>query len=91
MAGGITEHVKSVCRIGQGAQCCRYLLMGQNGFECGKQDEVMRRTIDARVIGFTAKSDNCEGKQAHHLNENQLVEQTIDSLSDDMDLSNRYD
>jgi hypothetical protein len=32
----LSEHVKNVCKIGQGAACCRYLMAGPGGFECAK-------------------------------------------------------
>lgn len=56
------EHVRSVCRLGQGADCCRYLVMG-DGFQCVKLVPSAQATIDQRVAAgaFTAQGDNCEG------------------------------
>ncbi len=53
-----------VCKIGQGADCCRYLLHDpDNGFECGNQPSRLRDTIDDRAIAgsMTAVSINCAG------------------------------
>jgi hypothetical protein len=55
------DHVRNVCRIGQGAACCAFLTMG-NGFECAKGTSV-EPTIRARLFAGTigAKGDNCDG------------------------------
>ena len=53
------SYVRDTCKIGQGADCCKYLLAGSNGFECGKLTE-LRATIDART-DMNAKADNCDG------------------------------
>jgi len=63
----IAPHVINVCKIGQGNDCCRYLVAGPKGFECAKITP-MKATIDARVHSFTAKADNCEGKEMDVLN-----------------------
>ena len=57
--------VKTVCKIGQLEKCCRYLLMGTKGFECGKINPAMRKVLDddARRASFTSQGDNCEGKE----------------------------
>lgn len=57
----LDEHVKNVCKIGQGAECCKYLLLGSGGFECGKL--TAKETID-KLWNSTknAQGDNCEGK-----------------------------
>lgn len=56
------NHIKNVCKIGQGQDCCRYLLCGANGFECGKLGS-LKQIIDNKVFRnqMTAQSDNCEG------------------------------
>lgn len=58
-----TDYLKQVCKIGQGAECCRYVVAGQSGIACAKLSE-MKATIDDRVAKnlFTAIADNCEGK-----------------------------
>jgi hypothetical protein len=28
------DEAKEICKIGQGAQCCAFLVCGGNGFEC---------------------------------------------------------
>jgi hypothetical protein len=69
------DYVKGVCKIGEGAACCRYLLMGTQGFECGKHQtwqvkslagdgaENVKALMDARVAAGTmvAQGDNCDG------------------------------
>jgi len=64
----LNEHVKQVCKIGQGHQCCRYLVMGARGFECAKHTE-LAVLLDTRVMAetITARGDNCEGKTREEL------------------------
>ena len=57
------EHVKDVCKIGQGHKCCRYLACGAKGFECLKHTS-MRQLLDARGNSMTARADNCKGVYA---------------------------
>lgn len=59
------KHAKEVCKIGQGAECCRYLAMGSKGWSCEKFGS-LSRMLDARVREGTmrAKGDNCEGRLA---------------------------
>lgn len=65
----LSEHVKNVCKIGQGHDCCRYLVMGAQGFECTKGTS-LQVVLDARVYNntITAQGDNCEGKTVEELN-----------------------
>lgn len=57
----LSKHIKDVCKIGQGSECCKYLLMGSKGFECGKitSKELIDRVWNSSK---TAQGDNCEGK-----------------------------
>jgi len=57
------EYVKQTCKIGQGKSCCRYLVMGANGFECGKLERTLRDALNKRVASNTivAQGDNCDG------------------------------
>jgi hypothetical protein len=58
------EHLNQVCKIGQGATCCRYLTMAPHlGWSCEKHG-VHKRTLDQRVALGTmiARGDNCEGR-----------------------------
>jgi hypothetical protein len=59
------EHAKTVCKIGQGGNCCRYLAMAPDGWSCEKHSE-LRRYLDYRAETKTmyARSDNCEGKDS---------------------------
>jgi predicted AAA+ superfamily ATPase len=56
------ERLQNICRIGQGHACCRYLLAGSKGFECGKHS-VFKSLLDKRVANeeMVARGDNCEG------------------------------
>jgi len=65
----MNEHVKTVCKIGQGHDCCRYLVMGMQGFECAKHS-AMASHLDMRVAqeSITARGNNCEGKDTSELN-----------------------
>jgi hypothetical protein len=58
----LDEHVKNVCKIGQGAECCKYLLLGSGGFECAKISEWKEVVDKAWNSTKTAQGDNCEGK-----------------------------
>ena len=57
------EHVRIICKIGQGIESCRYLLMAQYGWKCAKR-MTGRTLIDKRVAEgrFHALGDNCEGR-----------------------------
>ena len=56
------------CKIGQGADCCRYLVVGANGFECMKTTISGKAFMDKQVDRMTAKGNNCEGKTNEYLN-----------------------
>lgn len=49
----------SVCGLGKGKNCCKYLAAGINGFECLKLDPKLKEYIDGRNLN--AKGDNCPG------------------------------
>lgn len=56
------EYVKATCKPGT-AECCRYLIMGPDGWDCVKHTRDVARYIDGRVERgeFRATGDNCEG------------------------------
>ncbi len=60
-----TDHAKTVCRIGAGAACCRYLTCGAQGLECEKHSD-LRVVLDARVAAnqMVSHGDNCDGIKA---------------------------
>jgi hypothetical protein len=66
----MNEHIQNVCKIGQGSDCCRYLMIGPNGFECAKLTS-LKAHLDHRVELKTivAQGDNCEGKTIEQLND----------------------
>lgn len=59
------EYVKTVCAIGQGELCCRYLTMSPQGWSCEKHGS-LQRTLDIRAENKTmvARGDNCDGLSA---------------------------
>lgn len=66
----LSRHVKTICLIGQGAATCKYLLIGENGFECAKH-EGYAPSIDrqwAHDSTKVAQGDNCDGKPQEELN-----------------------
>ena len=65
----MNNHLREVCRIGQGASCCRYLMMGAQGWECAKGGS-LQVTLDERVAAssMTARGDNCAGQSFSFLN-----------------------
>lgn len=58
-----TNHVEEFCRPGQGAHCCRYLVMDRSGWLCVKHHQDARSVIEYRVASgtMTAIGDNCAG------------------------------
>ena len=56
------ENLNKICKIGQQAKCCRYIVAGEDGITCAKHTS-FKYQIDARVAAgsFTAQADNCEG------------------------------
>ena len=63
----MNEHIENICKIGQGGECCRYLICGAGGFECAKHTE-LKDVIDQRVSNniMTAQGNNCEGYPGKH-------------------------
>ena len=59
----MNNQIKTVCKIGQGADCCKYLVMSPNGFECSKFKPEDKAVIDkAWESGHhVAQGDNCGG------------------------------
>ena len=57
------EQIDDVCKMGQGAECCRYLYADGDGMHCGKVVPAMQAMIDQRVAAGLMRSvgDNCEG------------------------------
>lgn len=68
----MNDYVKNTCKIGQGKDCCRFLVMGGDGFECAKLGSLAKMLI-ARGNRMAAQADNCEGKE---------IDQSIKDLND---------
>lgn len=56
------EYAKTVCKIGMGHECCRYLTIGPAGWSCEKLS-ILAPHLDRRVAAkeMTARGDNCPG------------------------------
>lgn len=54
------EKAKTICKLGKGSECCKFLVCGPGGFECAKLTS-MRKHIEDRT-NMNAKGDNCEGE-----------------------------
>jgi 5-methylcytosine-specific restriction endonuclease McrA len=58
----MNKNVTDVCKIGQGAACCKYLLAGAEGFECAKVEPGWKNVVDkAWNETKSAQGDNCDG------------------------------
>jgi hypothetical protein len=57
------DHVKTVCKIGQGEACCRYLTISSSGWSCEKLTSIGRH-LDEMVVNkdIIARGDNCQGR-----------------------------
>lgn len=54
------DEVRDVCKIGQGADACRYIIVTGNGFMCARESG-MRDLLDMRVAEgtYAAEAVNC--------------------------------
>ncbi len=54
---------RNICKLGQGKDCCRYLIAGGVGFQCAKLETEAKKILDERVAAgqMSAQSDNCKG------------------------------
>ncbi len=61
------EHLLNVCKLGQRAETCSYLVLGVDGMECAKGSATSGLTTEIflkREQGsMTAMGDNCEGRE----------------------------
>lgn len=66
----MNTHVQDVCRIGQGALCCKYLMCDEGGFFCGKSSGEWRKIVDNNweKHQHVAQGDNCGGREQKELN-----------------------
>ena len=55
------KHLDEVCLLGGREKTCRYLTMGQDGFQCVKKEPSLKATLDERGDSMTAQGDNCDG------------------------------
>jgi hypothetical protein len=58
------KHVNNVCKMGQGASCCKYLVMAPGkGWECMRTDPANKKVIDDNwaKTPHVAQGDNCNG------------------------------
>lgn len=58
----IPEHVRPLCKMGEGAECCAFLTFGGGGFCCAKGSSFEFLIWQRQAQGtMTAKGDNCDG------------------------------
>lgn len=56
------DYIRNTCKIGQGTECCKYLVCGAKGFECMRDDPENKKVIDnAWNNSKIAQGDNCKG------------------------------
>ena len=54
--------INNICKIGQGAACCKYLLLDSAGFHCAKEVVGLKALVDKNWNETkTAQGDNCDG------------------------------
>lgn len=47
-------YVLAVCKMGQGASCCRYLMFSPDeGFQCAKMHSALTQTAEEKIEGKT--------------------------------------
>lgn len=53
----LTVDEAHLCGIGQRARCCAYLVVGAQGFQCGRDEPGFKAMVDRRVLldTFSAK------------------------------------
>ena len=56
------DHLKSVCRFGT-KECCAYLSLGGDGWQCLRVQPSLKKIIDDRLKegSMNAVCDNCDG------------------------------
>jgi hypothetical protein len=56
------NHLREVCRLGEGSGACVYLGIGRGGWQCLKLTGLRNRIDSMRLKGeMTAAGDNCDG------------------------------
>ena len=56
------EHLKNICRIGQGEKTCSYLGQDKRGIMCLKGTKYHQDLFQRRMLGqMKTKGDNCTG------------------------------
>ena len=54
------KYLNEICKMGQGKDCCAYLIVAPAGIKCAKGTE-FESMIRGRIHKMVAQSDNCEG------------------------------
>ena len=55
------DTLMEVCKMGQGNNCCRYIVVDPDeGIVCAK-GTALQPTLDANVSSMHAQGDNCDG------------------------------
>lgn len=50
------DQAKGICKVGQGEDCCIYLLMGPKGWECAKSDKKIKAQLHERWLAGTTNA-----------------------------------
>lgn len=53
------DYIKNICRPGKGVNSCKFLIVGEKGYFCGKTDPKTRNKINKTNA---RGADNCEGQ-----------------------------
>lgn len=63
MIEDVKKHLHDVCKVGQGANCCKYVTAGADGIQCAKINPADKGLIDREwaTREHVAQGDNCEG------------------------------
>jgi hypothetical protein len=65
----MNSNLKNICKVGQGSDCCKYLLCDREGFQCAKTGglkDFVDQNWDSEKV---AQGDNCSGLKKEELNE----------------------
>ena len=70
-ANSVTDdQVTNLCKMGQGENCCSFLVMSPDGFMCAKKTDMAGLIHHRRSLGtMTAQGDNCSGPPTFTPNE----------------------
>ena len=79
------KHWTEVCKLGKGAECCKYLVAGASGLECIKETPQYKRILDENWGKHlhTSQGDNCEGYFEYKKNSEKRFDKRYDEPFED--------